>query len=430
MLKTFNQNTIEDIKLRLRTLSLIRWIAICGQLTAVAISYYYFRIQFNILLVIPLIFLSIILNIHVTARNPLIKILSFNETFSYLIFDLVQLILLLSLTGGLTNPFCVLILAPIIISATYLDLSRTIVIGIISIISLTLLAFFYYPLESLPLGINKDDFSNFEIFSIWSALVIALIFIGAYCFRVADESRKTSQALKQTQFALSNEEKISALMGLTAAAVHELGTPLSTISIAAKELVNNASKKDSNYEDLILIQSQLKRCSDILDRLRTNNFSDQSNEFINRLDFHRLVNELLNSYSDRKVEFIVNIEEYFKKNHITVSRSPEIIQSLTNIIDNAVKFSKKNVTINLKHNQDSIIVEVIDDGDGFPQDIFPLLGEPYVRNTAKNKHKGLGLGLFISKNLLAKNFGDIKFLNLKNQGGCVQVFLSKDSLGI
>jgi len=430
LLKTFNQNTIEDIKLRLRTLSLIRWIAICGQLTAVAISYYYFRIQFNILLVIPLIFLSIILNIHVTARNPLIKILSFNETFSYLIFDLVQLILLLSLTGGLTNPFCVLILAPIIISATYLDLSRTIVIGIISIISLTLLAFFYYPLESLPLGINKDDFSNFEIFSIWSALVIALIFIGAYCFRVADESRKTSQALKQTQFALSNEEKISALMGLTAAAVHELGTPLSTISIAAKELVNNASKKDSNYEDLILIQSQLKRCSDILDRLRTNNFSDQSNEFINRLDFHRLVNELLNSYSDREVEFIVNIEEYFKKNHITVSRSPEIIQSLTNIIDNAVKFSKKNVTINLKHNQDSIIVEVIDDGDGFPQDIFPLLGEPYVRNTAKNKHKGLGLGLFISKNLLAKNFGDIKFLNLKNQGGCVQVFLSKDSLGI
>ena len=430
MLKTFNQNTIEDIKLRLRTLSLIRWIAICGQLTAVAIAYYYFRIQFNILLVIPLIFLSIILNIYVTARNPLIKILSFNETFSYLIFDLVQLILLLSLTGGLTNPFCVLILAPIIISATYLDLSRTIVIGIISIISLTLLAFFYYPLESLPLGINKDDFSNFEIFSIWSALVIALIFIGAYCFRVADESRKTSQALKQTQFALSNEEKISALMGLTAAAVHELGTPLSTISIAAKELVNNASKKDSNYEDLILIQSQLKRCSDILDRLRTNNFSDQSNEFINRLDFHRLVNELLNSYSDREVEFIVNIEEYFKKNHITVSRSPEIIQSLTNIIDNAVKFSKKNVTINLKHNQDSIIVEVIDDGDGFPQDIFPLLGEPYVRNTAKNKHKGLGLGLFISKNLLAKNFGDIKFLNLKNQGGCVQVFLSKDSLGI
>ena len=430
MLKTFNQNTIEDIKLRLRTLSLIRWIAICGQLTAVAISYYYFRIQFNILLVIPLIFLSIILNIYVTARNPLIKILSFNETFSYLIFDLVQLILLLSLTGGLTNPFCVLILAPIIISATYLDLSRTIVIGIISIISLTLLAFFYYPLESLPLGINKDDFSNFEIFSIWSALVIALIFIGAYCFRVADESRKTSQALKQTQFALSNEEKISALMGLTAAAVHELGTPLSTISIAAKELVNNASNKDSNYEDLILIQSQLKRCSDILDRLRTNNFSDQSNEFINRLDFHRLVNELLNSYSDREVEFIVNIEEYFKKNHITVSRSPEIIQSLTNIIDNAVKFSKKNVTINLKHNQDSIIVEVIDDGDGFPQDIFPLLGEPYVRNTAKNKHKGLGLGLFISKNLLAKNFGDIKFLNLKNQGGCVQVFLSKDSLGI
>jgi len=423
-------NSEEEINLRLRTLTLIRWIAVFGQLGAIVVSFYYLDFIFNIYQAFFLILCSAVLNIIIMIRYPLTKILNFTETFYFLFYDLIQLVLLLSLTGGLTNPFCVLILAPIVIAATYLDLKRTILIVSISAISLTILTFFYFPLESDQLGINKNDFSRFGIFSIWAALLIALVFISAYCFKVADESRKNTRALRETQLALSNEEKVSALMSLTAAAVHELGTPLSTISVIAKELMNNTNKEDLNHDDLVLINSQIKRCSDILERLTTDSFSEKSNEFINKLDFKRMINEIIDSYQNEKIEFIVQTEEYFDTNNITILRSPEIIHSISNIVDNAIKHAKKRVIVNLKDSVNDILIEIIDDGEGFSQDIYPLLGEPYVGKSTKNKHKGLGLGLFISKNLLGKNFGDIKFLNLKDQGGCVQILLSKKSLGL
>ena len=225
-----------------------------GQFSAVVIAFFYFQIVFNIYICILLILLSVTLNIAVSVLYPLTKILNYNETFFYLVFDLIQLVSLLYLTGGLTNPFCVLILAPLVIAATYLDFRRTVLITVVAIISLNFLAYYYFPLESITLGIGKDDFSGFEIFLIWSALVITSIFITAYCFRVADDSRKTRQALRQSQLSLSNEEQVSALMSLTAAAVHELGTPLSTISIINKELVNN-NKDGVLGEDLLVIQS-------------------------------------------------------------------------------------------------------------------------------------------------------------------------------
>ena len=423
-------NSEEEINLRLRTLTLIRWIAVFGQLGAIVVSFYYLDFIFNIYQAFFLILCSAVLNIIIMIRYPLTKILNFTETFYFLFYDLIQLVLLLSLTGGLTNPFCVLILAPIVIAATYLDLKRTILIVSISAISLTILTFFYFPLESDQLGINKNDFSRFGIFSIGAALLIALVFISAYCFKVADESRKNTRALRETQLALSNEEKVSALMSLTAAAVHELGTPLSTISVIAKELMNNTNKEDLNHDDLVLINSQIKRCSNILERLRTDSFSEKSNEFINKLDFKRMINEIIDSYQNEKIEFIVQTEEYFDTNNITILRSPEIIHSISNIVDNAMKHAKKRINVNLKDSVIDILIEIIDDGEGFSQDIYPLLGEPYVGKSTKNKHKGLGLGLFISKNLLGKNFGDIKFLNLKDQGGCVQILLSKKSLGL
>ena len=423
-------NAEEEINLRLRTSTLIRWIAVFGQLGAIIISFYYLDFKFNVYQAFFLIICSAVLNIIIMIRYPLTKILNFNETFYFNIYDLIQLVLLLSLTGGLTNPFCVLILAPIVIASTYLDLKRTILIVSISLISVTGLAFLYFPFESVQLGIDKNDFSRFGIFSIWSALIVTLVFMSAYCFKVADESRRNTRALRETQLALSNEEKISALMSLTAAAVHELGTPLSTISVVAKELMNNTKSDDLKYDDLVLINSQIKRCSNILERLRTDSFSERSNEFINRLDFKRMINEIINSYQNEKIEFIVETERYFDQNNITILRSPEIIQSISNIVDNAIKHAKKRILVNLKNKIDHILIEIIDDGEGFSQDIYPLLGEPYVRKSSKNKHNGLGLGLFISKNLLGKNFGDIKFLNLKDQGGCVQILLSKKSLGL
>ncbi len=427
MANLIKQSFDEEINLKLRTLNLIHWTAVFGQFFAVVIAYFYFEISFSIYFCIFLILLSVILNILVSIFYPLTKILNYNETFFILVFDLLQLVGLLFLTGGLTNPFSVLILAPLVIAATYLDLKRIIIITLIAIISLNFLAFFYFPLESYALGISQNEFSRFEIFLIWSALIIAAIFLTFYCFRVADDSRKTRKALKETQLSLSNEEKVSALMGLTAAAVHELGTPLSTISVITKELVNN-NNDEQVKEDLNVVQSQLKRCSDILERLRSNNLDDKNNAFINQLDFIRLINEITSSY-DHNINVIISNDPYFENTNVTIPRSAEIVHSITNVVDNAFKFAKSQIDINLISERDNIIIEVADDGPGFAPEIFPFLGEPYISNN-KAKKQGLGLGLFISKNLLAKSQGEIKFFHMKGGGGKVKIILSKNFLNL
>ncbi len=429
MTDLLKQSFDEEINLKLRTLNLIHWTAIFGQFFAVIIAYFYFEISFSIYLCIFLILLSVVLNILVSIFYPLTKILNYNETFLILVFDLLQLVGLLFLTGGLTNPFSVLILAPLVIAATYLDLKRIIIITLVAIISLNFLAFFYYPLESNALGISQNEFSSFEIFLIWSALIIATIFLTFYCFRVADDARRTRKALKETQLSLSNQEKISALMGLTAAAVHELGTPLSTISVITKELVNN-NDDEQLKEDLNVIQSQLKRCSNILERLRSNSLDDKNNEFINQLDFIRLINEITSTYDNNNINIIITNDPYFENINVTIPRSAEIVHSITNIVDNAFKFANSQININLISEEDHIIIEVADDGPGFAPEIFPFLGEPYIKNNNKAKKQGLGLGLFISKNLLAKSQGEIKFSHRESGGGLVKIVLSKNYLNL
>ena len=423
-------NTQDNISLKLRTLIFFNWIAIIGQSLAVFVSYSIIEVDFNLFATISLIVLLLLLNIFLSLKFPITKALNFNEITIYLLFDLLQLIFLLYLTGGLTNPFCILILVPIVISSTYLDLKRTILICTASIISLSILLFFYMPISSNLINFNSDSFSREEIFSIWGALIITLIFMSAYCYRTASESRKAGEALRETQMALSNEEKVSALMSLTAAAVHELGTPLSTISVVSKELVGNVKKNDVNYDDLQLIQTQVKRCADILKRLRTTKFVRDSDEFLNEFTFTSLINEILEDYSNEKIEISINADEIFSEKNITFSRVPEVIQSLSNIIDNAFKYAKNKIVINLKYAEKYIVVEIIDDGNGFSPEIYALLGEPYVRRSIDKEDKGLGLGLFISKNLLSKSYGDIEFLNYKPNGACVRIFLNKKELKI
>ena len=423
-------NTQDNISLKLRTLIFFNWIAIIGQSLAVFVSYSIIEVDFNLFATISLIVLLLLLNIFLTLKFPITKALNFNETTIYLLFDLLQLIFLLYLTGGLTNPFCILILVPIVISSTYLDLKRTILICAASIISLSILLFFYVPISSNLINFNSDSFSREEIFSIWGALIITLIFMSSYCYRTASESRKAGKALRETQMALSNEEKVSALMSLTAAAVHELGTPLSTISVVSKELVGNVKRNDVNYDDLKLIQTQVKRCADILKRLRTTKFVRDSDEFLNEFTFTSLINEILEDYSNEKIEVSINADEIFSEKNITFSRVPEVIQSLSNIIDNAFKYAKNKIVINLKYAEKYIVVEIIDDGNGFSPEIYALLGEPYVRRSIDKEDKGLGLGLFISKNLLSKSYGNIEFLNYKPNGACVRIFLNKKELNI
>ena len=429
MLNILNLSNNNLVGLRLRTLNLIRWIAILGQYIAVATAFFWLEINFNIYLASVCILISIILNIIVSIKFLPIRTLNSNETLFYLIFDSMQLVALLYITGGLTNPFCILIIAPFIISATYLDLFRTIIIGIVSILSLSLLAFFYQPISSNIFEFSSSDFSSFQIFSIWLSLIVSLAFIGIYCFRVANESRKVEKALNETQIALSDEEKISDMMSLTAAAVHELGTPLSTISVIIKEIVNELHASEKNYDDILLIQSQIKRCSEILNRLRQGDISNDNSSFINELDFPRLINEIVKDYELEEIKLNFEIDDYFKNSNFIILRKPEIVHSLSNIIENAYQYAKHSVTIKLILKDENVILEIINDGEGFPANILPILGEPYVKKNEKN-HKGIGLGLFIAKNLINKTVGKIEFRNIENTGACVKIIWKKDNLMI
>ena len=429
MLNILNLSNNNLVGLRLRTLNLTRWIAILGQYIAVATAFFWLEINFNIYLASVCILISIILNIIVSIKFLPIRTLNSNETLFYLIFDSIQLVALLYITGGLTNPFCILIIAPFIISATYLDLFRTIIIGIVSILSLSLLAFFYQPISSNIFEFSSSDFSSFQIFSIWLSLIVSLAFIGIYCFRVANESRKVEKALNETQIALSDEEKISDIMSLTAAAVHELGTPLSTISVIIKEIVNELDASEKNYDDILLIQSQIKRCSEILNRLRQGDISNDNSSFINELDFPRLINEIVKDYELEEIKLHFEIDDYFKNSNFIILRKPEIVHSLSNIIENAYQYAKHSVTIKLILKDENVILEIINDGEGFPANILPILGEPYVKKNEKN-HKGIGLGLFIAKNLINKTVGKIEFRNIENTGACVKIIWKKDNLMI
>jgi two-component system sensor histidine kinase RegB len=427
LLNILNLSNNNLVGLRLRTLNLIRWIAILGQYIAVTTAFFWLEINFNIYLASVCILISIILNIIVSVRFLPIRTLNSNETLFYLIFDSIQLVALLYITGGLTNPFCILIIAPFIISATYLDLLRTIIIGIVSILSLSLLAFYYQPISSNIFEFSSSSFSSFQIFSIWLSLIVSLSFIGIYCFRIANESRKVEKALNETQLALSDEEKISDMMSLTAAAVHELGTPLSTISVIIKEIVNELNVDEKNYDDILLIQSQIKRCSEILNRLRQGDISNDNSPFINELDFPRLINEIVKDYELEEIKLNLEIDDYFKNSNFLISRKPEIVHSLSNIIENAYQYANHYVTIKLILRNENVILEIINDGEGFPANILPILGEPYVKKNVKN-HKGIGLGLFIAKNLINKTVGKIEFRNIENIGACVKIIWKKDNL--
>ena len=427
MLNILNLSNNKLDGLRLRTLNLIRWVAILGQYLAVTIAFFWLEINFNFYWALICILSSVILNIVVSFKSLPTRTLTANEAALYLIFDSIQLIALLYITGGLTNPFCILIVAPFIISATYLDLYRIIIIGVISILSVALLAFYYQPISSNIFGFDSLNFSIFQIFGIWFSLIVSMTFIGIYCFRIADESRKVEGALKETQLALSDEEKVSDIMSLTAAAVHELGTPLSTISVIIKEIANDLSEDEKNYEDILLIQSQIKRCSEILNRLRQGDISNDNNTFINQLDFPRLIYEIVKDYELDTIELDIQIDNYFEDLNFIISRKPEIVHSLSNIIENAYQYAKQKININLISKDEFVILEIINDGEEFPGSILPILGEPYVKKNAKN-HSGIGLGLFIAKNLINKTQGRIEFKNIENIGACVRIIWKKNNL--
>lgn len=409
---------VESGRVRLQTLVLLRWLAIAGQLVAVLLV----SIGLNFPLPLGLCLLAILasagLNIFLTLRYRTTVRLPDWQAAVYFAIDLAQLAVLLFLTGGLQNPFALLFMAPVTISATTLSLRSTIALLALSLVYVTLLAFFHMPLPWWP----QEEFSVPEIYLMgnWAAISLGLAFMAAYAWRISQESKRMSAALSATQFVLARAQRLSALDGLAAAAAHELGTPLGTISLVAKELKRGGLSAEEMQEDLDLLASQAERCKEILGRLSRE--PEGEDALYSRLPLHVLLDEVINPHRDLDVNFNVSIvagDEQASEPEIW--RRPEILYGLGNFIENAADFAKSEVSLIVVYSTSQIMLSIIDDGPGFAPDVIERLGEPYVTTRPRSqkardvdqhgRHEGMGLGFFIAKTLLERTKARVEINN-------------------
>ena len=407
----------EDLRLEKKTVVILRWIALIGQL--LTIYFVHFFVGFNL----PLIFCSLTIfcggltNIFIQfnfRKNQLSNI----ESTILLFYDVIQLSVLIYLTGGVTNPFIIFLIVPALISSTLLNLASTLFLSIITIMSLTLLTFNYFPLPSE--GNIHFHVPDYYIYSIPSALVIALIFLNYFGFRFGYEARRRGNALNKLELVLAKEQELESIGHQAAAAAHSLGTPLSTITVIAKELkkeiVNNKEFKD----DVDTILEQAKKCGDILKKISQNQIVDD--EYVKNITLQDLLFEITKSF-ESITEKNLNLNLENAKKRISIKRSAELTYGIRNFVGNAVKFSKKNININLVGNNQTTTLQISDDGPGFPDDIYKIIGEPYISTKSKKlKSKaGLGLGTFIGKTLLERKKANIEFLKSSDGGALVEI---------
>ncbi len=398
---------------RLDTLVRLRWLAVAGQAAAVLIVALWLDFPLPSLWCFGLIGLSAWLNLFLKIRYPSSRRLSANRAAVLLAFDILQLSGLLYLTGGLTNPFALLLIAPVTVSATALPPQKTMLLGALAVVSATLLGMFHQP---LPWYVGETlTFPPIYIFGVWLALVSGLIFIAVYTFRVADEGRQLADALAATELVLAREQHLSSLDGLAAAAAHELGTPLATIVLTAKELSSELDGEGPVAEDVALIRSQSERCREILSKLTS--LSSEADEHFARMPLRHLLEEVAEPNRDFDVTIDVRRSGAGSPEPVGV-RNPAILYGLGNIVENAADFAKSHVSLNSEWDADTVSVTVIDDGPGFMPSVLARLGEPYVtsrgrtgQNDGHSSGGGLGLGLFIAKTLLERTGAQVEISN-------------------
>tara|TARA_B110000014_G_scaffold263483_1_gene260397 strand:- start:546 stop:1832 length:1287 start_codon:yes stop_codon:yes gene_type:complete len=394
----------------------LRWIAIIGQLITIFFVQFFLNFKFNYFPCIFIISLSVLTNFYLQFRFKENQLNNFFSTV-YLSFDILLLGILFFLTGGITNPFIFLIIVPAVFSSQYLNIYSSIILVSLIILILTILTFYYidlpHPSES---HFHAPDY---YLFAIPISIIIGLLFLVYFGVKFGEENRTRKNAYDKIQELMAKENELISLGAQSAAAAHSLGTPLSTILLTIKELQKESGTNVKIKKDLDLLLSQTRRCREILKKLSMNPKIDD--RFLeSNLDLYDYLNEIIRSYeeiSDKK--FILNIENH--KNPLKTSKSSEIIYGLRNFIGNANKFSKTKIEIFLKSNKNDTEILIKDDGPGFPKDLIEKhrLGEPYIRTAAqKNISKyGLGLGTFIGKTLLEKNYANIIFKNSEKNGG-------------
>jgi len=395
----------DNIQLDKRTLVILRWIAIIGQYLTISIVYFILKFELPFFYCSIIIFIGILTNFYLQFKFDKNQLNNFTSTF-FLFYDLIQLSILLYLTGGVTNPFTILLIIPAIVSSTFLTLRSTINLSVITIIILIVLTINHLPLpHSGELHFHVPDT---YLYAVPIAIIIGLIFLTYFGVRFGIESRKRTEALNKLELILAKEHELESIGLQAAAAAHSLGTPLSTITVIARELEKEIGNNPKYSKDIDLLLSQTKRCSDILKNLSKDQLEEDS--FLSDIKIEELLSEIVKSYteiSEKKLSLLV------EKNKLNpqIERTLEITYGLRNFIGNAVKYSNSFVDITLESNNKITEVKVCDDGPGFSEDILNVLGEPYIRSKNKiiSSKSGLGLGTFIGKTLLERMKANVNF---------------------
>ena len=407
----------EGLQLEKKTLVILRWIAIIGQLITIYIVYFYFNFKLPVLYCSLIIFFGGITNIYLQFWFKKNELSTLDSTF-FLFYDLFQLTFLLFLTGGIKNPFVIFLIVPSIISSTLLTLKNTLMLGFSTILFLLMISFYHLPLPH-P-GTLHFHVPDYYLYSVPIALVIVLTFLTYFGVRFGFESRKRAQALKELELILAKEQELESIGLQAAAAVHSLGTPLSTITVIAKELKKDIEQNPKYSKDMDLLLSQAKRCSEILKKISKAQIEDD--KFISEVTIQNLLVEITRSFQEvSKKKIILNLDK--AKKEILIERSVEITYGIRNFIGNAVKFSKSEVRVNLDSSSKEVTIGILDDGPGFPEDISQRIGQPYIVTRSSNlKSKaGLGLGTFIGKTLLERKKASLNFSNLEKGGAMVKI---------
>lgn len=405
-------------RLRATTLMSLRWLGLAGQTVAVLMTAFVFDFELRLGWTLAIIGAGAWMNVALLLRPNPRPVLEGWSAAGQLSFDVAQLGALLGLTGGLDNPFCLLLIAPVTIAAAALPTRQTMVIGGMALLTAAIL--FFVP-EPLPWR-GGEEFALPPLYrlGVWMALMTGVLFTAGYAWRTANEARRMALALAATDAILAREQQLAAMGGLAAAAAHELGTPLATIQIVARELLRNAKGDAALAEDAELLVQQAERCRDILKALSQR--SDTGEVAEARLPLKMLLNECADPHRGAGPRIEIAVEGAKGAVEPEVRRLPEAVRAIGTLIENATDFAVYEVRVTARYDDRTIRVEVRDDGPGFASDVLARLGEPYVTSRplgegSRTGHQGMGLGFFIAKTLLEKTGASLTFGNLRHKEG-------------
>ncbi|MGP6088623.1 sensor histidine kinase RegB [Antarctobacter jejuensis] len=401
--------------IRLRTMILLRWFAIVGQITAITLAQRLYNLQLELGLCYLAVGVSIVGNLIAISVFPENKRLSETENFMMVMFDLLQLCFLLYLTGGLHNPFSLLVLGPVTVSAAVLSLRSTFLLGTTAFLLVSGMVYYHLPLRTEEGFILRIP--DIFVYGQWVAITIALVFISVYSRRITREMNSMSDALAATQMALARAQKLNDLGGVVAAAAHELGTPLATIKLTSAELAEELDDHPDLKDDALLIREQADRCRDIL---RSMGRAGKDDLHMRHAPLVEVIREAAEPHQDRGKEILIEDGpgpggEYTQPQ---ILRRPEVIHGLRNLVQNAVDFARTKVWVEAMWTDDVVSIRILDDGRGFPQHLIGRIGDPFVRRRrsesekrARPEYEGMGLGLFIAKTLLERSGAELSFAN-------------------